>query len=443
MLAPADAEVARRDPAVPGIALVLDPEALLARLQQRNPAWGLVAAEARYVRYKPTTSCLVGYRLHQAGPAGAGGPAVEVSVKAYRQGDGAKAAKTAEAAETGPAGTTPPGPGGDWPVTSFADELVVVAPVGVDRDLPALARLVRPDQRRRLLQALLPEATDLHDAEPWCVRYKPERRWVGVVERHGVPAALVKAFGAGELARARAGLAFAGRTGLVVPALLGTSKRACALAGSWLPGQPLIDRLTGPEATTAPLAEVGAALATLHATPPRRLVHEPPDVDAVATTAAAASVAALVPRLGPGVGAAAARLCRRLDALPGRTAARHGDFSADQVVLGRRGVGLIDFDNTAVGDPIADLGQFLADLEAAEVDGRLAPGRARSLAADLVTGYEEAGGVVPDGALALHTAAALVRRAVEPFRHRRPDWPRRTEELLDRVAELAGEGARQ
>ncbi len=442
MLAPADAEVARRDPAVPGIALVLDPEAVLARLQQRHPEAGLVAAEALYVRYKPATSCLVGYRVHRTGPAG---PALEVSVKAYRQGDGAKAAKTAEAAEAeaGPAGATPAGPGGDWPVTTFADELVVVAPAGADRDLPALARLVRPDQRRRLLQALLPEAPDLHAADPRCVRYKPERRWVGVVDRDGVPVALVKAFGAGELARARAGLVFAGRTGLVVPALLGTSKRACALAGSWLPGQPLIDRLTGPEAATAPLAEVGAALATLHATPPRRLVHEAPDVDAVATATAAAAVGALVPRLGPAAASAAASLCRRLAALPVRTAARHGDFSADQVVLGGRGVGLIDFDNTAVGDPTADLGQFLADLEAAEVDGRLAPGRARSLAADLVTGYEGAGGVVPDGALALHTAAALVRRAVEPFRHRRPDWPRRTEELLDRVAALAGEGARQ
>ncbi|MBW3576004.1 MAG: aminoglycoside phosphotransferase family protein [Actinobacteria bacterium] len=319
----------------------------------------------------------------------------------------------------------------------------MVAPAGADRDLPALARLVRPDQRRRLLQALLPEAPDLHDADPRCVRYKPERRWVGVVDRDGVPVALVKAFGAGELARARAGLVFAGRTGLVVPALLGTSKRACALAGSWLPGQPLIDRLTGPEAATAPLAEVGAALATLHATPPRRLVHEAPDVDAVATTTAAAAVGALVPGLGPAAASAAASLCRRLAALPVRTTARHGDFSADQVILGGRGVGLIDFDNTAVGDPTADLGQFLADLEAAEVDGRLAPGRARSLAADLVAGYEGAGGVVPGGALALHTAAAVVRRAVEPFRHRRPDWPRRTEELLDRVAALAGEGARR
>ncbi|MDP8988088.1 MAG: hypothetical protein M3N11_07045, partial [Actinomycetota bacterium] len=308
MLTPADAQVARRDPAVPGIGLVLDPEALLARLQQRHPEAGLVAAEALYVRYKPATSCLVGYRLQRAGAAGA---AVEVSAKAYRQGDGAKAAKTAEA---GPAPAMSLGPGGGCPVTAFADELVVVAPAGADRDLPALSRLVRPDHRRRLLQALLPEATDLHDAEPRCVRYKPERRWVGVVERGGVPVALVKAFSAGELARARAGLAFAGRTGLVVPTLLGTSKRACALGGSWLPGQSLSDVLTGPEAAGAPLPEVGAALAALHATPPRRLVHEAADFDAVATTAAAAAVAALVPRLGPAASAAAASLCRRLAA---------------------------------------------------------------------------------------------------------------------------------
>ena len=63
MLCQADANLVGRDPGLPGLAMILDPDAFLETLQGLYPDAGVTAAEPSYVRYKPTTSCLVGYRV--------------------------------------------------------------------------------------------------------------------------------------------------------------------------------------------------------------------------------------------------------------------------------------------------------------------------------------------------------------------------------------------
>src|SRR4051794_18359888 len=63
MLSPADADLVRRDTALPGLAMMLDPgafaEALCATARTARPDM----ARITYVRYKPGTSCLIGYRM--------------------------------------------------------------------------------------------------------------------------------------------------------------------------------------------------------------------------------------------------------------------------------------------------------------------------------------------------------------------------------------------
>src|SRR2546426_5122812 len=62
MLSPPEADLVRRDGVLPGLATVLDPDALLAALAPALPAADVRAASVRYVRYKPHTNCLVAYR---------------------------------------------------------------------------------------------------------------------------------------------------------------------------------------------------------------------------------------------------------------------------------------------------------------------------------------------------------------------------------------------
>ena len=67
MLTDADDRLARRDRAIPGLATVLDPEALVAALQSACPELGIQQATPFYVHYKPATRCIVAFRLAVAG----------------------------------------------------------------------------------------------------------------------------------------------------------------------------------------------------------------------------------------------------------------------------------------------------------------------------------------------------------------------------------------
>ncbi len=421
MLTPADAALVHRDPALPGLAAVLDPEVVLDRSGPAEHGPRAVNAEATYVRYKPGTSCVVGYRLAtDAGP-------VLAYAKAFHPGDNAKLGKARE--------KEAPNPVVGWGVFTDHTDTVLVATASSDRDLPALAALTDADRRKALLRRLVGGDPDLWHVEPRPMRHKPERRWLGLVERDGAPVALLKAYRVDDVNAARAGQEL-----LAVPAVppLGWSRRFAVLASTWVPGPPLSDALT----TTAPVdaALVGAALAQLHALPPSRRLPRIDDRHTIgAVVEAAEAVAVLNPELRSRACRLADRISSALRALPPLTTVVHGDFSADQVILTEPAVTIIDFDRAAVADPAADLGSFAADLDRSELAGRLAPGRAAAITAEMIGGHRHAGGPPTGDRVVVHQAAALLRLATAPFRERLPDWPTATGTIFRRAEAVAAE----
>src|SRR2546429_5756476 len=63
MLSSPDADLVRRDPALPGLGTVLDPARFVAALGAARPELGIEAVQVGYVHYKPGRECIVGYRL--------------------------------------------------------------------------------------------------------------------------------------------------------------------------------------------------------------------------------------------------------------------------------------------------------------------------------------------------------------------------------------------
>jgi len=63
----ADAELAQRDRALPGLEVLLDDERLTTVLDEALPHAHLRRAEVSYLRYKPATNCLARCRLTVAG----------------------------------------------------------------------------------------------------------------------------------------------------------------------------------------------------------------------------------------------------------------------------------------------------------------------------------------------------------------------------------------
>src|SRR5262245_51767131 len=90
MLSPPDRELVRRDRAVPGLPVLLDPAAFVDVLNTALPDAGVRAGWTTYVRYKPQTSCLVGYALETDHGR------VRVHARAHRLADADKLHKASE-----------------------------------------------------------------------------------------------------------------------------------------------------------------------------------------------------------------------------------------------------------------------------------------------------------------------------------------------------------
>ncbi|MCK0113552.1 phosphotransferase [Ornithinimicrobium sp. F0845] len=164
-------------------------------------------------------------------------------------------------------------------------------------------------------------------------------------------------------------------------------------------------------------------------------------------------------------GAAATRMQAQTSALAARIASGrwatgpiHGDFSADQVLVGRAGedtVRLTDFDRAGRGPLMADLGSFAA-AELLAGGGEWAGLQALPLTRELLAGYREtqdpdaadpgtdaadpgadagATGATDDG-LFTWVARSLLSRALEPFRAAEPDWVDGIHRRMDQVQQV-------
>ena len=140
MLSPADLALVSRDPALPGLSVLLDDDAVSA----------LVGAPVRrtYLRYKPGTSCVLGATAML--PDGL----ADIFVTAYNAAGTVKADKVLAEAPLGS-------------VLAFDRTAgVVAARAAADRDLPLLGVLDNERRRRRLLERVLPDRGGLRGHHP-------------------------------------------------------------------------------------------------------------------------------------------------------------------------------------------------------------------------------------------------------------------------------------
>ncbi|WP_053203458.1 hypothetical protein [Jiangella muralis] len=378
MLADADRLLAARDPDVPGLAVLLDPDALTAWLRSRWAARDRPPPDAvavRYLRYKPGTALVAAVELTWPGATRAG------FVKAVAPSAAPKLAKLRGA---------------------IVDDVLLLAygDAAHDRRLPALATL----------------GTGLRT-----LRYKPERRWVGVigdrvvkVHRPPLASSVVDDHRAVRAA------------GLPVPELLAARPRHGLVAYRWIDGDPL-DRggLDGPAR-----GEAGALLRRLHdcaVVPGRtRPSHR------LELAGAVRAVAAVLPDAAAPAAATARTITAALAGWDPPVVPVHGDFSADQVIAGPAGLALLDLDRFCADDPAADLAGWAA---AEIVAGRAAPDdRAARVLGEVLDGYRPPSALLDR--LDPLTAAALLRRAAEPFRARHADWPRQVAAHVQRARRL-------
>jgi tRNA A-37 threonylcarbamoyl transferase component Bud32 len=421
VLSPFEADLVRRDSGLPGLAIVLDPEAFVGALQRSLPTADLGPARITYVKYKPGTNCLVGYRLTVAGTV------VDVHAKAY----GANAAKKLQKAHEQ---SGQPGALGRGRIP-LDDCQVVVSVFPNDAKVKALPFLVDAETRLGLLDEVFPDRPDLSIGTLRGLVYKPERRYVARLLSEDGPQAVLKLYtrpGYEDVQRHR--VSYESRSPLRLASRLGQSYHHAALAFDWLPGRLLSEAILDTQFDAHALVTVGAAIAQLHAQTPAGLMRLTHEAEANTLLSEATLLSLVCPHLAQRAETLARRLAAHLVDRSPVYRLIHGDFHARQVLLNGDTAAILDLDRAVCADPIIDLGLFVAHLEREVIRGNLSANRIEPLAQALLDGYAAATHqTVADDEIRLYTAVELLRLAPRFFRYREPDWPERIKASLDRV----------
>src|SRR6266700_556537 len=423
MLSSAETDLVRRDPAIPGLAAVLDPDAFVAALQRVAPQADLRTGQIAYVRYKPQTFCRIAYRVDL------GGTGLDLDVRACRADDLVQWLEDGEPACV-------PGPLGPGRIV-LKDPAVLVTVFPNDLKLCALQHLADAAKRKQVLRELLPDWPNLWEAELRCWRYRPERRYVAELRAKDGTRALLKAYTRRAYTRGSSNAqAFQSHKTLRVARLLGSSDQHRLLAFEWVPGRLLMELCTASELDANAVAAAGAALATLHEQNPACLSSWTCEADAADLISLSAEVGFICPQVARRADTLARRLAGQLAAAPAQHCALHGDFSANQVIVDDETVAIIDLDWACSGDQADDLGNFIAQAERNALRGELCLDRVELLEKALLKGYALGTERPLPERVQLYTAVEVFRRMPLPFRGREPEWPQRTEALLDRAEQI-------
>ena len=435
MLAPAEQHLVEADPGIPGLRCLMDPDAFARALEREAPGLSVESARVRYLRYKPGMNCLAAYELT------VGGERVVCHAKAYRAGESGKLDKARQRwAEL------PTEQGGRWVVANPGIEVCLFPN---DNKIQSLRRMVDPELRRHLIDRVMAGVeSGWGAATPRMLAYKPERRYTAALMSGGRELAVIKLYAPKAYEAARGGVLLGGEFGDVrVARLLGTSGRRHVMMFEWLPGRLLTEAILDSTWDPAGVARVGAGLARFQFS--RQLFEmgnssrsgddssglvEWREVESLAPLTELLSF--LCPHLADELRRVAEELTRRLMSMGSARSIIHGDFYSKQVLLGDTGIGLIDLDEVGIGDPVSDLGTFMAHVERDGLCGRIAVDRIQAVREALVAGYESTRGCDVGGSVSVFTAFKLFARMPHFFRTREPDWVALTGRALERVRAL-------
>ncbi|WP_289500896.1 phosphotransferase [Gloeocapsopsis sp. IPPAS B-1203] len=411
---PADSSLIHRDAELPGLAVLLDVDAFASVLQAELPEINIQSVHSTYVRYKRGTNCLVAYELNVAGTK------VPIYAKAFGANSRNKLQKFRNR-------TSVPG--------SLGIGRLILAAYGIavcffpnDKNLKQLPQLVDRQTRKHLLDKI--SANDLCETQLLNLRYKPERRYVGQLRSDTNIQAVLKAYTKEDYLQAKTNAqAFHSGTVLNIAPTLGYSDRDRLLAFEWIPQLPLNKAIAQPQFNYDTITLTGAALAEIHAQNPANLNILSRNAEAQSLLLLAADLSFIYPPVADLAQNLAQQFAEQLLSLPQLTYPIHGDFNAEQVLLGEN-VTILDFDRAVRSDPAADLGSFVARLEHDKLRGDLSSYRLERIKAALLQSYQAPFLL---NRVELYTAIALFRLACEPFRYREPNWHEKTVMILQQV----------
>lgn len=462
----ADHALIARDTDLPGLGLLLDEEALLDEVGRQMPAADVARIRIDYLRYKPGTSCMAGLRVIDT--LGRTQHAFARALTASNPDWDQHAARLQKRAALD----------GRFSAHVLPRTRLLLASAVHDRRITALGTLLNTPGT---LDGSHPLPDDLgieqhlyeREIQAHVLRYKPERRMVLQLRQGSRPVGVLRACTEREFPATEAGARLARAFQGTAPLAVGATRHFLVMP--WQRGQSLdmlgndtaraVQELSAhgevqpadmPQLDLGLFADIGLRLGELHEARIAHPVHRTVADDIDALTRAAGSIARLLPALGGRAHSLADRTAQALQqASTGwQPCITHGDLSLEQMVRDPLGqLQFIDWDNAALGDPMADAGSLLARL-ATQYLARSRTAPTPETLADLLDTVHDALARGIDASSALpaalsaraphtrrragwHTVAGLLRLAPEGFRRRRPSWPEQMEQIVALAEYLA------
>ena len=422
----ATSDLLRRDRSIPGLGVILDPVQLLECLRSQLDISKVDEIKLDYLRYKPSMNCLARYALKTHGS----------TICAYAKAHGQDAGSKVEKSRDRPAISSALGPGR----IILKDQQIIFSTFPNDAKLFNLQCLSDTTYRKRLFTRVFGADSQWRESVPSeTLNYKPERRYVTRLKRPDGQESLAKFYTnsgyikANTISRKLNHIRFS-----YCPATLGRSTKYNVVAYQWQPGTTLRQLNICGELSSSDLIATAGSLAEFHASACGGLENPDPGVQAGRLDALAVQLGVLLPQLGERAKSAAQKLASWLDEQTVVRQPVHGDFYDKQAIVNDGKVKLIDLDAACLGNPLLDLGSYIAHLERQVGNHALSAIEVETQKNTLIGAYEQLSSQICMHDLNRYTALGLFFLIHHPFRDWSPDWPTQTVRLLERVEYLFG-----
>jgi aminoglycoside phosphotransferase (APT) family kinase protein len=212
--------------------------------------------------------------------------------------------------------------------------------------------------------------------------------------------------------------------------VLGCAPELQCIAIEALPGRS-VDTLDSHGIVEA-MRALGTAVAALHGAPP---LEGEPDEDETALDDR--TLRLLHPHAAERAQALRVALARSVPA-PEPVVCLHGDLHFGNVLVGDRGIGLIDTDLAGGGPAARDLGEIVVRLRLRGRLGALDRLTTADAERSLLEGYGAARDLPSERSLSWHVTHKLTARVFAAVRQVRPELLDRVDDILDEAEEVAG-----
>jgi tRNA A-37 threonylcarbamoyl transferase component Bud32 len=420
---PADIDIINRDPNLPGLSLLFNPEGLLEKLRQHLTNFNLGIPQSYYLRYKPHTNCLVAYQLP------VNNQLVTIYAKAYHQDDQEKFHKWQNKQSI--AGIL------DVGRIALSESMTIISEIPNDSKVKGLSHIANPTKQKLILNKLFPEQPQLCSGEIKGLRYKPERRYVAQSLLLDKPQGLIKAYTTSAYKNISLKIDnFSSQGNLRLSKVIKKNSQHQMISFEWLQGDLLTDVMLSSDWQDSIMTNVGAALGEFHRQNIcQNLTATTPNKEVKTIQSLAKWISFIAPVCHNIVNQIARKLGEKLFSLSHIDYCNiHGDFYADQVLLMEANqIGILDLDRCVIGNPASDIGNFIAHLARQVLFGQFTSDCVDRIKEHFLLGYEAISPYSIRSQVNLYKAICLFRLLGEPFRSRNPDWLEKMQLILEHI----------